>query len=218
MIACGGKCLIQEGVPPKRSEGGECGSKDPSQANTYTSFIPLEYYTLFNYICVYYISMPVYYPGYPYPYLAQSYVSLSNLSPGDFVIMDKVDATTIKVKKDLVDPYNLIGGFVVDSCVIGGTVKVYPLNVVNNALAGLVIGTDYYADPLVAGGITSILPTGTAVIQKLGTAISATELDTQYFELIQGSGGGGGTNSNVLIDGGTFIAPSDNTLIDAGIF
>ncbi len=45
-------------------------------------------------------------PGYPYPYLAQSYVSLSNLSPGDFVIMDKVDATTIKVKKDLVDPYD----------------------------------------------------------------------------------------------------------------
>ena len=166
--------------------------------------------------------MPPYFPGYPYPYLAQSYVSLSNLSPGDFVIMDKVDATTIKVKKDLVDPYNLIAGFVVDSCVIGGTVKVYPLNVVNNALAGLVIGTDYYADPLVAGGITSVLPTGTAVIQKLGIAISATELDTQYFELIEGSGGGGGglvcPTSDTLVDGGTFVSPCSNTLIDAGSF
>ena len=167
--------------------------------------------------------MPPYFPGYPYPYLAQSYVSLSNLSPGDFVIMDKVDATTIKVKKDLVDPYNLIGGFVVDTCPIGGTVKVYPLNVVNNALAGLVIGNTYYADPLVAGGITNILPVGTVVIQKLGIAISATELDTQYYDLIEGSGGGGGgglvcPTSDTLVDGGTFLSPCSNTLIDAGSF
>jgi hypothetical protein len=31
-----------------------------------------------------------------------------------------------------------------------------------------------------------------------------------------GSGGGGGTNSNVLIDGGSFTAPNENVLIDGG--
>jgi hypothetical protein len=35
---------------------------------------------------------------------------------------------------------------------------------------------------------------------------------------IGGGGGGGGTNSNVLIDGGTFLIPTQNVLIDAGIF
>lgn len=30
--------------------------------------------------------------------------------------------------------------------------------------------------------------------------------------------GGGGTNSNVLIDGGTFLSPNENVLIDAGSF
>ncbi len=124
--------------------------------------------------------MPPYFPGYPYPYLAQSYVSLSNLSPGDFVIMDKVDATTIKVKKDLVDPYNLIGGFVVDTCPIGGTVKVYPLNVVNNALAGLVIGNTYYADPLVAGGITNV---GTTARSSTLKQVCSTVLSEGGYEL-----------------------------------
>lgn len=33
-----------------------------------------------------------------------------------------------------------------------------------------------------------------------------------------GGGGGGGTNSNVLIDGGTFLVPTQYVLIDAGIF
>jgi hypothetical protein len=47
-------CDIRGGTPEAKRRG-ECWSKDPSQANTYTSFIPLEYYTLFNYICVYYI-------------------------------------------------------------------------------------------------------------------------------------------------------------------
>ena len=31
-------------------------------------------------------------------------------------------------------------------------------------------------------------------------------------------GGGGGTTSNVLIDGGTFLAAAENVLIDAGSF
>lgn len=31
-------------------------------------------------------------------------------------------------------------------------------------------------------------------------------------------GTGGGTNSNVLIDGGTFTAPNENVLIDGGLF
>jgi len=148
------------------------------------------------------------------------YYTTSNLNAGDFVILYKVDATTSKIKKAIINPYSVIFGFVLSNYSIGDLAQVYPLNTVNNALSGLTPGDTYYSDPSVAGGVTNVLPTSTEVVQQLGIALSSTELDTQYSFLIDGTGGGGGggTNSNVLIDGGTFVAPSDNTLIDAGIF
>lgn len=156
------------------------------------------------------------------PTLYFNYYTTSVLVPGDFVILYKIDATSYKVRKGIIDPYNIIFGFVLSPYNIGDLAQVYPLNTVNTALVGLTPGATYYSDPAVAGGITTVLPTGTDVIQQLGIAINTTDLDTQYSFLIDGSGGGGGglvcPTSDTLIDGGTFLSPCSNTLIDAGSF
>jgi hypothetical protein len=157
------------------------------------------------------------------PTLYFNYYTTSVLNPGDFVILYKINATSSKVKKAVIDPYNIIFGFVLSGYNIGDLAQVYPLNSVNTALLGLIPGNTYYSDPAVAGAVTNVLPVGTEVIQQLGIALSATELDTQYSFLIDGSGGGGGgglvcPTSDTLVDGGTFVSPCSNTLIDAGSF
>ena len=72
------------------------------------------------------------------------------------------------------------------------------------------------------GGITTVSPVNTLVIQQLGIAINTTDLDTQFNYLFPGTGGGGGglpcTGWDVLIDGGNFLNPCTYTLIDGGNF
>lgn len=164
---------------------------------------------------------PLNYPMYPYFPTSFKYETLSNLSPGDFVVLLNNGANSIVVDKQVIDAFNVYFGFVVNSYTAGQIAEVYSLRVVNNKLSGLTPGDTYYAHPTIPGSVTNVSPTGTLIIQELGVAINSTDLDTQYYRSYQGTGGGGGgggTNSNVLIDGGTFVAPSDNTLIDAGIF
>ena len=161
------------------------------------------------------------YPLYPVSSPQVKLITSSNLSTGDFVIADKISGGVLRVKKAVIDPYNTYYGFVLSNYTAGQTANIQLLGSINNGLSGLTLGVTYYAHPTVPGSITSTIPTGTKVIQLLGKALNSYSLDTQYAKLIDGTGGGGGgggTNSNVLIDGGTFVAPSDNTLIDAGIF
>lgn len=150
------------------------------------------------------------------------YVTLSNLVAGDFVVLVKTGAHSFKIDKAVIDPYSLVFGFVRDVYTMGSTVAVYPINYfINDKLSGLIPGDIYYSHPSIPGAITNVSPTGTLVIQELGVALNTTDLDTQYSNLFIGTGtggGGGGTTTNVLVDGGTFMVPFDNTLIDAGAF
>lgn len=135
-----------------------------------------------------------FYPIYPFPYPIREYVTRDSLVPGDFVILKKVSGAGYIVVKEVVDPYHTYAGFVTQAYNIGDKVTMYPINFyINNQLVGLTPGATYYADPVVPGGVTSTLPIGVLVIQKIGIAISATELDTQYNDLYPGTGGGSGT-------------------------
>lgn len=98
------------------------------------------------------------------------------LAAGDFVEIyassgskcRKADAATLKRAK----------GFVLSAFGSGVPATIYPLGEVNNQLAGLTPGADYYLS-LTAGGITTSAPSATGqMYQYLGTAISATELAT----------------------------------------
>ncbi len=159
---------------------------------------------------------------YPYFPTTFKYRTLSNLNAGDFVVLYNDGANEMVVDKQVIDSFNLYFGFVVNSYLVGQTAEVYQLRIVNNQLSGLVPGATYYAHPTNPGEITNVLPTGTSVIQQVGVAINTTDLDTQYFNTYEGSGGGGGglvcPTSDTLVDGGTFLSPCSNTLIDAGSF
>lgn len=62
--------------------------------------------------------------------------------------------------------------------------------------------------PKVLAGVTQIIAGANIVISPVGGTGVVTISST----------GSSGTTSNVLIDGGTFLAPTENTLIDAGTF
>lgn len=165
---------------------------------------------------------PLNYPTYPYFPAAFKYRTLSNLTAGDFVVVFNNGANELVVDKQVIDAFNPYFGFVVNNYTAGQTAEIYQLRVVNNQLSGLIPTATYYADPTTPGAVTNVLPTGTSIIQIIGIAINTTDLDTQYYRSIEGSGGGGGglvcPTSDTLIDGGTFLSPCSNTLIDAGSF
>lgn len=78
-------------------------------------------------------------------------------------------------------------GFVIAAVASAGTGAVYDLDAVNSGLSGLTIGSDYFLGT--AGGvITPALDATTAatgaIDQKLGKALSVTELKTQDFDYV----------------------------------
>ncbi len=103
------------------------------------------------------------------------------LGAGKFVNLWN-DAGTLKAR--LADSSNgrYAHGFVKDAAAPGNPATVYPLDVNNTSLAGLIVGSRYYLGT--AGGVINIAldPTdaGNAnkVHQYLGVALSATELIT----------------------------------------
>lgn len=98
------------------------------------------------------------------------------LAAGDFVEIyassgskcRKADAATLKRAK----------GFVLAAVSNGAVATIYPLGEVNNQLSGLTPGGEYFLS-LTAGGVTTSAPATTGQLyQYLGTAVSATELQT----------------------------------------
>ena len=78
-------------------------------------------------------------------------------------------------------------GFVLSAVAASGTAAVYDMDLTNSALTGLTIGSDYFLGT--AGGvITPALDATTAatgsIDQKLGKALSGTELKTQDFDFV----------------------------------
>lgn len=78
-------------------------------------------------------------------------------------------------------------GYVLAAVASGGNASVYDLDGVNSQLTGLTLGATYYLG--VAGGvITPALDATTAtsgtIDQKIGVALSATELDTDDYDFV----------------------------------
>lgn len=119
---------------------------------------------------------------------SSSFFALTNLVPGDFVIVERVYRDTYGLKKAPVDGVNFYIGFVSGTFSVGDLIMYVPLGERNTYLSGLVPGAIYYADPTVPGGITTVAPVGTNSIQIVGKAINTNTLDTGYSRVIVGTG------------------------------
>jgi hypothetical protein len=114
--------------------------------------------------------------------------ALESLSPGDFVSVEIVYRGTLGLRKGIINSLTNYIGYVDGTRNTGELTTYTPLGFANNYLSGLTPGATYYADPTTPGGITTVMPTGTAVVQIIGKATSATSLDTGYGKLILGTG------------------------------
>jgi len=99
-----------------------------------------------------------------------------NLAAGDFV-NEFLDAGVLKVRKaDATAAGKEADGFVLAAVTAGSDAAVYPLSGSNTQCSGLTIGDIYYL-ATTAGGVTNTAPSGSGnVVQKLGKAVSTTEL------------------------------------------
>ncbi len=98
------------------------------------------------------------------------------LAAGDFV-NEFLDSGTLKVRKaDATAAGKEADGYVLAAVTLGGSATVYPLSGSNTQLATLTVGSTYYLGTT-AGGVTATPPSGTGnFVQKLGKAVSTTEL------------------------------------------
>ncbi len=98
------------------------------------------------------------------------------LAAGDFV-NEFLDAGVLKVRKaDATAAGKEADGYVLSAVTLGGAATVYPPSGSNTQLTSLTVGSTYYLGTT-AGGVTSTAPSGAGnVIQKLGKAVTTTEL------------------------------------------
>lgn len=78
-------------------------------------------------------------------------------------------------------------GFVITAVASAGTAAVYDMDAVNSGLTGLTIGSDYYlgtAGGVITPAVDATTATTGTIDQKLGKALSATELKTQDFDYV----------------------------------
>jgi hypothetical protein len=78
-------------------------------------------------------------------------------------------------------------GFVLTAVASAGTAAVYDMDAVNSGLTGLTIGSDYYlgtAGGVITPAVDATTATTGTIDQKLGKALSTTELKTQDFDYV----------------------------------
>lgn len=99
-----------------------------------------------------------------------------NLAAGDFVNVWN-DAGTVKARKADASTNKPADGFVIAAVTSGQNAIVY-FEGTNNQLTGLTGGSVYFLSRTAPGGVTATAP-GTAgdVVQKVGKAVSATEIN-----------------------------------------
>lgn len=114
--------------------------------------------------------------------------ALESLVPGDFVSLEITYRGTFGLRKGIINVVSNYIGYVNGTHNTGDLILYQPLGFTNNYLSGLTPGATYYADPTTPGGITTVMPTGTDVVQIVGKATSSTALDTGYSKLIIGTG------------------------------
>lgn len=102
--------------------------------------------------------------------------AFEGLAAGDFV-NEFLDGGVLKVRKaDATAAGKEADGYVLAAVTSGADATVYPLSGSNTQRSGLAIGSTYYLGT-VAGGVTDTAPSAAGnVIQKLGKAVTATEL------------------------------------------
>lgn len=109
--------------------------------------------------------------------------SSESLSAGDFInIYDDAGTPTIR-KADATTVGKEACGFVLDSVTSGGNGVVY-FEGTNNQLSGLTAGIQYLATT--AGATIGTAPSGSGnVVQRLGYAVSATEINVELSQPIE---------------------------------
>ncbi|MNZ71546.1 hypothetical protein D3C78_899100 [compost metagenome] len=89
------------------------------------------------------------------------------------------DAGTVKVRKADAATLKAADGFVLEAVGSGANATVYPLGELNSQLTGLTPGGDYFLSTTAPGGVQTSAPSAAGQLyQRLGVAISATELQT----------------------------------------
>lgn len=105
-------------------------------------------------------------------------VTSEALSAGDFVDV-YTDAGAVKARKADAATLKAADGFVLEAVGSGGNATVYPLVELNSQLTGLTPGGDYFLSVTTPGGVQTSAPSAAGQLyQRLGVAISATELQT----------------------------------------
>lgn len=100
------------------------------------------------------------------------------LSAGDYVDI-YTSAGESRVRKADAATLKAADGFVKAAVANGANATVYPLGELNSQHVGLTPGTDYFLSVTTPGGVQTDAPTaGGQLWQRLGVAISATELQT----------------------------------------
>lgn len=100
------------------------------------------------------------------------------LSAGDFVDI-YTDAGAAKVRKADAATLKAADGFVLAGVAGGANATVYPLGDLNTQHTGLAPGGDYYLSVTTPGGVQATAPSAAGQLyQRLGVAVSATELQT----------------------------------------
>jgi hypothetical protein len=116
--------------------------------------------------------------------------TLDNLNVGDYVVIDYVFTGESTCQKVPMDSVHIYTGFVETAALVNDTVLIKLLGELDYTRNTLIPNAWYYADPVVPGGITTVIPTGTQVIQVLGKALNNYTLDTSQGYLMEGTGGG----------------------------
>jgi hypothetical protein len=101
------------------------------------------------------------------------------LAAGEYVNVHDVSGARVRLA-NATDATKPADGFVLDNVASGAMATVY-FDTINSARSGLTPGVKYVLSKTVPGGVTALsafTPAAGNIIQQLGTAISATEIET----------------------------------------